>query len=51
MGKDTIQLEDAVSTISQEYVLEFSLEYFIPKNLDPELPGLGDHIVDFLEGK
>ncbi|GJU46472.1 hypothetical protein Tco_1203738 [Tanacetum coccineum] len=51
MGRDTIQLEDAVSTISQEYLLEFSSEYFIPENLYPELPGLGDHIVDFPEGK
>ncbi|GJY09958.1 hypothetical protein Tco_0378143 [Tanacetum coccineum] len=51
MGRDTIQLEDAVSTISQDYLLEFSSEYFIPENLHPELPGPGDHIVDFLEGK
>ncbi|GJV39472.1 hypothetical protein Tco_1417912 [Tanacetum coccineum] len=51
MGRDTIQLEGAVSTISQEYLLEFSSEYFIPKNLHPELPSPGDHIVDFPEGK
>ncbi|GJY49502.1 hypothetical protein Tco_0439458 [Tanacetum coccineum] len=51
MGRDTIELEDAVSTISQEYLLEFLSEYFIPKNLHPELPGPGDHIVDFPEGK
>ncbi|GKB77279.1 hypothetical protein Tco_0944174, partial [Tanacetum coccineum] len=51
MGRDTIQLEDVVSTISQEYLLEFSSEYFIPENLHPELPGPGDHIVDFPEGK
>ncbi|GJS91341.1 hypothetical protein Tco_0773977 [Tanacetum coccineum] len=51
MGRDTIQLEDAVSTISQEYILEFSSEYYIPKNLHPKLPGPGDHIVDFPEGK
>ncbi|GJX52922.1 hypothetical protein Tco_0281291 [Tanacetum coccineum] len=51
MGRDTIQLEDAVSTISQEYLLEFSSEYFILENLHPELPGPGDHIVDFPEGK
>ncbi|GJX54576.1 hypothetical protein Tco_0282945 [Tanacetum coccineum] len=31
MGRDTIQLEDAVSTISQEYLLEFSSKYFIRK--------------------
>ncbi|GKE25591.1 hypothetical protein Tco_1440975, partial [Tanacetum coccineum] len=48
---DTIQLEDAVSTISQEYLLEFSSEYFIPESLHPELPSPGDHIVDFPEGK
>ncbi|GKA18825.1 hypothetical protein Tco_0698740 [Tanacetum coccineum] len=51
MGRDTIQLEDAVSTISQDYLLEFSSEYFIPENLHPELPGPEDHIVDFPEGK
>ncbi|GJR07798.1 hypothetical protein Tco_0790450 [Tanacetum coccineum] len=51
MGRDTIQLEDALSTISQEYLLEFSSEYFIPENLHLELPGPGDHIVDFPEGK
>ncbi|GJR10724.1 hypothetical protein Tco_0793376 [Tanacetum coccineum] len=51
MGRDTIQLEDVVSTISQEYLLEFSSEYFISENLHPELPGPGDHIVDFPEGK
>ncbi|GJV52252.1 hypothetical protein Tco_1447993 [Tanacetum coccineum] len=51
MGGDTIQLEDAVSTISQDYLLEFSSEYFIPENLHPELPGPKDHIVDFPKGK
>ncbi|GKD02508.1 hypothetical protein Tco_1177482, partial [Tanacetum coccineum] len=51
MGRDTIQLEDTVSTISQEDLLEFSSEYFIPENLHPELPGPEDHIVDFPEGK
>ncbi|GJZ53074.1 hypothetical protein Tco_0607959 [Tanacetum coccineum] len=51
MGRDTIQLEDAVSTISQEYLLKFASEYYIPKNLHPGLPGPGDHIVDFPEGK
>ncbi|GJW53371.1 hypothetical protein Tco_0097456 [Tanacetum coccineum] len=51
MGRDTIQLKDVVSTISQECLLEFSSEYFIPKNLHLELPGPGDHIVDFPEGK
>ncbi|GKD50341.1 hypothetical protein Tco_1279317 [Tanacetum coccineum] len=51
IGRDTIQLEDTMSTISQEYLLEFSSEYFIPENLHPELPGPGDHIIDFPEGK
>ncbi|GJT43493.1 hypothetical protein Tco_0952208 [Tanacetum coccineum] len=51
MGRDTIQLENAVSTISQEYLLEFTSEYGIPEDLHPELPGLEDTIVDFPEGK
>ncbi|GJT23381.1 gypsy type transposase [Tanacetum coccineum] len=51
MGRDTIQLEGVVSTISGEYLLEFTSEYGIPKNLHPEVPGLGETIVDFLEGK
>ncbi|GKC06763.1 hypothetical protein Tco_0998373, partial [Tanacetum coccineum] len=51
MGRDTIQLENAVSTISQEYLLEFTSEYGIPKDLHPELPGSEDTIVDFSEGK
>nr|GEV44047.1 hypothetical protein [Tanacetum cinerariifolium] len=51
MGKDTVQLETAVSTISQEYPLEFTSEYGIPEALHPELPGPEDMIVDFLEGK
>ncbi|GKC30433.1 hypothetical protein Tco_1037727 [Tanacetum coccineum] len=51
MGRDTIQLEDAVSTISGEYLLEFTSEYGIPEGLHPELPGPEDTIVDFLEGK
>nr|GEW35175.1 hypothetical protein [Tanacetum cinerariifolium] len=38
MGKDTIQLQDVVSTISKEYLLEFTLEYSIPESLHPELP-------------
>ncbi|GJS47795.1 hypothetical protein Tco_0597916 [Tanacetum coccineum] len=37
--KDTIQLEDSVSTISQEYLLEFTSEYDIPESLHPEFPG------------
>ncbi|GKB64342.1 hypothetical protein Tco_0920528, partial [Tanacetum coccineum] len=51
MGRDTIQLEDAVSTISEEYLLEFTSEYGIPESLHPELPGPEEHIVEFPEGK
>nr|GEY01327.1 hypothetical protein [Tanacetum cinerariifolium] len=51
MGRDTVQLETAVNTISQEYLLEFTSEYDIPKALHPELPGPEDRIVDFPEGK
>ncbi|GJS75276.1 hypothetical protein Tco_0725157 [Tanacetum coccineum] len=51
MGRDTIQLEDAVSTISGEYLLEFTLEYGIPEGLHPELPGPEETIVDFPKGK
>ncbi|GJY50113.1 hypothetical protein Tco_0440069, partial [Tanacetum coccineum] len=42
---------DVVSTISGEYLLEFTSEYGIPEGLHPELPGLEDTIMDFLEGK
>nr|GEW54379.1 3-ketoacyl-CoA thiolase 2, peroxisomal [Tanacetum cinerariifolium] len=48
---DTVQLETAVNTISQEYLLEFTSEYGIPKALQPELPGSEDRIADFSEGK
>ncbi|GKD33532.1 hypothetical protein Tco_1249041 [Tanacetum coccineum] len=51
MGRDTIQLESAVSTISQEYLLEFTSEYGILEGLHPELPNPEDTIVDFPEGK
>ncbi|GJY96427.1 hypothetical protein Tco_0513337, partial [Tanacetum coccineum] len=51
MGRDTIQLEDAISTISREYLLEFTSEYGIPENLHPELPGPEETILDFPEGK
>nr|GEU98340.1 hypothetical protein [Tanacetum cinerariifolium] len=51
MGMDTVQLETAVNTISHEYLLEFTSEYDIPETLHPELPGPGDRIVDFPEGK
>ncbi|GJV32213.1 hypothetical protein Tco_1392613 [Tanacetum coccineum] len=46
---DTIQLETAVSTISPKYLLEFTSKYGIAEELHPELPGLGDRIVDFSE--
>nr|GEW76156.1 hypothetical protein [Tanacetum cinerariifolium] len=48
---DTIQLEDTVSTISKEYLLEFTSEYSIPESLHPELPGPEEPIVEFPEGK
>ncbi|GJU60205.1 hypothetical protein Tco_1237971 [Tanacetum coccineum] len=51
MGRDTIQLEGAVSTISGEYLLEFTSEYGILENLHPEVPSLGETIVDFPKGK
>nr|GEX94753.1 copia protein [Tanacetum cinerariifolium] len=51
MGRDTVQLETAVNTISQEYLLEFTSEYGIPEALHPELPGPEDRIIDFPEGK
>nr|GEY15694.1 hypothetical protein [Tanacetum cinerariifolium] len=51
MVRDSVQLETAVNTISHEYLLEFTSEYDISKMLLPELPGPGDRIVDFPEGK
>nr|GEV10299.1 hypothetical protein [Tanacetum cinerariifolium] len=51
MGRDTIQLENALSTISQEYLLEFTSEYGIPESLHHELPGPADPIAEFPEGK
>ncbi|GJW37610.1 hypothetical protein Tco_0060530 [Tanacetum coccineum] len=51
MGRDTIQLEGIVSTISGVYLLEFTTEYGIPENLHPEVPSLGETIMDFPEGK
>ncbi|GKD82818.1 hypothetical protein Tco_1349657, partial [Tanacetum coccineum] len=51
MGRGIIQLEDAVSTIFREYLLEFTSEYGIPEDLHPELPGPEETIVDFPEGK
>nr|GEX85218.1 transposase (putative), gypsy type [Tanacetum cinerariifolium] len=51
MVRDNVQLETAVNTISHEYLLEFTSEYGISEMLHPELPGPGDRIVDFPEGK
>nr|GFB17095.1 hypothetical protein [Tanacetum cinerariifolium] len=51
MGRDTVQLETAINTISHEYLLEFTSEYGISETLHLELPGPEDRIVDFLEGK
>ncbi|GJU64278.1 hypothetical protein Tco_1246113 [Tanacetum coccineum] len=51
MGRDTIQLEDVVSTISVEYLQGFTSEFYIPESLHPELPGPEETIVDFPEGK
>ncbi|GJZ78209.1 hypothetical protein Tco_0642881 [Tanacetum coccineum] len=51
MGRDTVQLETAVSTITQEYLLEFTSEYGISEDLHQELPNRGDRIVYFPEGK
>nr|GEZ65294.1 transposase (putative), gypsy type [Tanacetum cinerariifolium] len=48
---DSVQLETTVNTISHEYLLEFTSEYGISEMLHPELPGPGDKIVDFPEGK
>nr|GEW89040.1 hypothetical protein [Tanacetum cinerariifolium] len=51
MVRDSVQLETAVNTIFYEYLLDFTSEYGIPETLHPELPGPGDRIVDFPEGK
>nr|GEX17596.1 hypothetical protein [Tanacetum cinerariifolium] len=51
MVRDSVQLETAVNTISHEYLLEFTSEYGISEMLHPELPGPGDRIIDFPEGK
>nr|GEW15761.1 hypothetical protein [Tanacetum cinerariifolium] len=51
MGRDTVQLETFVSTISQEYLLEFTSEYGISEDLHLELPDPEERIVDFSEGK
>ncbi|GKA74513.1 hypothetical protein Tco_0780815 [Tanacetum coccineum] len=51
MGRDTIQLEDDISTISEEYLLEFTSKYGIPESLHPEFPGPEEPIMEFPEGK
>nr|GFB38218.1 hypothetical protein [Tanacetum cinerariifolium] len=51
MVRDSVQLETAVNTISHEYLLEFTSEYGISEMLHPELPGPGNRIVYFPEGK
>ncbi|GJT72690.1 hypothetical protein Tco_1031976 [Tanacetum coccineum] len=51
MGRDTIQLEDVVSTIFEEYLLEFTSEYGIPKSLHLELLGPEEPIMEFPKGK
>nr|GEV48942.1 hypothetical protein [Tanacetum cinerariifolium] len=51
MGRDTIQHEESVSTISHEYLLEFTSKYGIPESLHPELPGPEEPIVEFSKGK
>nr|GEV80337.1 hypothetical protein [Tanacetum cinerariifolium] len=51
MVRDSVQLETAVNTISHEYLLKFTSEYGISEMLHPELPGPGDRIIDFPEGK
>nr|GEZ84862.1 hypothetical protein [Tanacetum cinerariifolium] len=44
MGRDTVQLETAVNTISHEYLLEFTSEYGIPETLHHALPGPEDKV-------
>nr|GEY45572.1 transposase (putative), gypsy type [Tanacetum cinerariifolium] len=51
MVRYNVQLETTVNTITHEYLLEFTSEYGISEALRPELPGPGDRIVDFPEGK
>nr|GEY18500.1 hypothetical protein [Tanacetum cinerariifolium] len=50
-SRDNVQLETAVSTISQEYLLEFTSEYGISEDLHPKLPCPEERIVDFSKGK
>nr|GEV79400.1 hypothetical protein [Tanacetum cinerariifolium] len=49
--RDTVQLETAVSTISQEYLIKFTSEYEILEDLHPKLPGPEERIMDFPKGK
>nr|GEY02613.1 hypothetical protein [Tanacetum cinerariifolium] len=49
--RDNVQLETAVTTISQKNLLEFTSEYGVSNALHPELPGPEERIVDFPEGK
>nr|GEW75303.1 putative reverse transcriptase domain-containing protein [Tanacetum cinerariifolium] len=51
ISRDTIQLETAVTTISHEYLLEFTSEYGISEALHSVLFGPEDRIVVFLKGK
>nr|GEU51759.1 hypothetical protein [Tanacetum cinerariifolium] len=51
MVRDNVQLETAVNIISHEYLLEFTSKNGISEMLHPGLPGPGDRIVDFPEGK
>nr|GEX41518.1 transposase (putative), gypsy type [Tanacetum cinerariifolium] len=51
MGRDTVQLETAINTISYEYLLDFTSKYGKPETLHPALPGPKDRIVDFPKGK
>nr|GEU81586.1 cyclin-dependent kinase inhibitor [Tanacetum cinerariifolium] len=46
-----MMLENAVSTIFHEYLLEFTSEYCIPESLHPEFHGPEDPIVEFPGGK
>ncbi|GJT41373.1 hypothetical protein Tco_0941238 [Tanacetum coccineum] len=51
MGRNTITLETARNTITQEYLDQFTSEYGITEDLHPELPGPDDNISDFRKGK
>ncbi|GJT58531.1 hypothetical protein Tco_1002064 [Tanacetum coccineum] len=51
MGRDTIHLENAVSTIFPEYLLEFASEYGTQEGLHLEFPGPQEAIMEFPKGK